>query len=158
MRFFTRKFEFEIEILVRSVWKGIPVTSIPISVYYAPDDKRISHFRPFTDFTRVSILNSLLVLLALLYFRPLLYFRDFNFEKLKKLLGSGEPSLKLSLATGFGVFMGIVPIWGFQMITAAFLAHLFRLNKALVLVASNISLPPMMPFIIYLSLINFNKT
>jgi uncharacterized protein (DUF2062 family) len=68
-------------------------------------------------------------------------------------LGSGEPAIKLSFATGFGVFMGIVPIWGFQMITAAFLAHLFRLNKAVVLIASNISIPPMIPIIVYLSFV-----
>ena len=153
MKFFTRKFEFEIEILVRAAWKGIPVTSIPISVHYPPVSERISHFRPFRDFTRISILNTILVLLAFLFFRPFMYFRDFNLQKLRKLLGSGEPTIKLSLATGFGVFMGIIPIWGFQMIVAAFLAHLFKLNKALVLVASNISIPPMIPFIIYLSFV-----
>jgi len=153
MRFFTNKFEFEIEILVRTAWKEIPITSIPVNVYYPPAGERISHFRPFRDFTRVSLLNTILVVLAFLYFRPMLYFKDFNLKKLKKLLGSGESSMKLSLATGFGVFMGIVPIWGFQMITAAFLAHIFKLNKALVLVASNISIPPMMPVIIYLSFV-----
>jgi uncharacterized protein (DUF2062 family) len=47
--------------------------------------------------------------------------------------------------------MGIVPIWGFQMLTAAFLAHFMRLNKILVLLASNISIPPMIPFIVYFS-------
>ena len=45
--------------------------------------------------------------------------------------------------------MGIVPVWGYQMIIAFALAHIFRLNKALVIVASNISIPPMIPFILY---------
>jgi glycosyltransferase involved in cell wall biosynthesis len=149
IRFFTRKFEFEIEALVRAAWKGIPVKSVPIDVYYAPAGKRVSHFRPFRDFFRISLLNTTLVLLAFLYFRPAMYFRDFNFKKFKKLMGSGEPTPKLAAAVGFGVFMGIVPIWGYQMIVAAFLAHLMRLNKALVLVASNISIPPLIPFILY---------
>jgi uncharacterized protein (DUF2062 family) len=47
--------------------------------------------------------------------------------------------------------MGIIPIWGFQLIVAIFLAILFRLNKALVIIAANISVPPMIPLIIYLS-------
>lgn len=47
--------------------------------------------------------------------------------------------------------MGIVPIWGLQMALAIALSFLFRLNKALVLVAANISIPPMIPFIIFLS-------
>jgi uncharacterized protein (DUF2062 family) len=47
--------------------------------------------------------------------------------------------------------MGIVPIWGFQMITAIALSFLFKLNKALVLIAANVSIPPMIPVVLYLS-------
>ena len=47
--------------------------------------------------------------------------------------------------------MGILPVWGFQMLLAAFFAHLLKINKVIVLVASNISLPPMIPVIIYFS-------
>ncbi len=47
--------------------------------------------------------------------------------------------------------MGIIPIWGFQLVAAIFLAVLFRLNKALVIIAANISIPPMIPLIIFLS-------
>lgn len=35
------------------------------------------------------------------------------------------------------------------MLVGVALAHLLKLNKALVLVASNISIPPLIPFIIY---------
>ena len=149
IRLLTPKFEFEIEIMVRAAWKGISVIHLPVDVYYPPEEERVSHFRPFKDFTRISILNTFLVLLALLYYRPVMYFRNFSLKKAKEILGSGESTLKLATATGFGLFMGIVPIWGYQMIVAAFLAHFLRLNKALVLVASNISIPPMIPFILY---------
>ncbi len=47
--------------------------------------------------------------------------------------------------------MGIVPIWGFQMLIAISVAIFFRLNKALVILAANISIPPFIPVIIYLS-------
>lgn len=47
--------------------------------------------------------------------------------------------------------MGIVPIWGFQLVTAIALAFLLRLNKALVILAANISLPPLIPVILFLS-------
>ncbi|MGF7040200.1 DUF2062 domain-containing protein [Mucilaginibacter lappiensis] len=52
---------------------------------------------------------------------------------------------------GFGVFMGIVPIWGFQLLVAFSLAMLFRLNKALVILAAHISFAPMIPVVIFLS-------
>ncbi len=45
--------------------------------------------------------------------------------------------------------MGIIPVWGYQMIVAFALAHFFKLNKAIVIIASNISVPPMIPFILY---------
>jgi uncharacterized protein (DUF2062 family) len=47
--------------------------------------------------------------------------------------------------------MGIVPVWGFQLLIAITLSFLFRLNKALVIIAANISIPPMIPLIIFLS-------
>lgn len=63
-----------------------------------------------------------------------------------------ETILKKSLSVGFGIFMGIVPIWGFQTISAILLAGLFRLNKALTLIASHISMPPLIALVIYCSL------
>lgn len=47
--------------------------------------------------------------------------------------------------------MGIVPIWGFQLAVAIALSFILRLNKALVIIAANISIPPMIPVILYLS-------
>ncbi len=61
MRFFTRKYEFEIEVIVRLAWAGVKVSSVPITVYYPPKEERISHFRPFKDFTRISVVNTVLV-------------------------------------------------------------------------------------------------
>ena len=47
--------------------------------------------------------------------------------------------------------MGIVPIWGFQLIVGIALAFALRLNKVLVILAANISIPPMIPLILFLS-------
>jgi len=49
-----RRFQFEVEILVRARWAGIPVVEAPVRVSYTPGMKRISHFRPFVDFCRNS--------------------------------------------------------------------------------------------------------
>lgn len=155
IHFITRKYEFEIEVLVRAVWKGIKVESVPVTVYYAPKNERVSHFRPFKDFFRISILNTVLVFISFLYIRPRNFLRIlFNKEKLKKLLDDHlfnphHSSELKSVSVAFGVFMGIIPIWGFQLLAAIFLAVLFKLNKPLVIVAANISIPPMIPFIIY---------
>ena len=73
---FTKKYEYEVEIIVKAAWKGINVISCPIHVYYATGDERVTHFRPFQDFSRVSLLNTWLVFLALVWYRPVLFFRD----------------------------------------------------------------------------------
>ena len=45
-------YQFELEILVKAYWSGIPVIEAPVSVTYAQDGTRVSHFRPFVDFMR----------------------------------------------------------------------------------------------------------
>lgn len=154
IRFMTSKFEFEIEAIVKAAWRGIKVFNIPIKVHYEPGKKRVSHFRPFQDFTRISILNTFLVTLALLYYLPLRFIRSLTKENIRSFINAhffdkDEPPIKKALSVGFGVFMGIFPIWGYQMLVGVALAHLLKLNKTLVLVASNISIPPLIPFIIY---------
>lgn len=72
----TPRYEAELELLVFSAWRGVPVVSVPVRVYYPPEGERVSHFRPFWDFFRISVLNSVLTIAALLFFRPLLFFRD----------------------------------------------------------------------------------
>ena len=48
--------------------------------------------------------------------------------------------------------MGIVPIWGYQFVSALLLAHYFKLNKVIVGLAAQISIPPMIPLIVFASL------
>lgn len=151
--YFTTKYEFEIEVIVRAAWSGVPVTYIPISVYYPPADERVSHFRPFKDFTRISILNTFLVLTALLWIKPrdfmrMLFSRD-GWRKLWDMIfhHPEESNQRKACSVAFGVFMGIVPVWGFQLAIGIPLAILMRLNKALFLVAANISIFPFTAFI-----------
>ncbi|MDR1666945.1 MAG: glycosyltransferase family 2 protein [Bacteroidales bacterium] len=68
MHLFTRRYETELEILVRSAWNGIPFVPIAVGVHYAPD--RVTHFRPFADFARISLLNTVFCLLAVVYGYP----------------------------------------------------------------------------------------
>ncbi|NOQ28068.1 MAG: DUF2062 domain-containing protein [Bacteroidales bacterium] len=154
MIFFTRKYEFEIEVIVRAAWKGVKVTDVPIQIYYAPIETRISHFRPFRDFSRVSILNTFLVIYALLIVKPFEFIRKLNKKSIQEffqtqITQNKEPSINITFAVMLGLFMGVAPVWGYQMLIAFGLAHLLKLNKVIVLVTSNISIPPMIPIIIF---------
>lgn len=155
-KWITRKFEFEIEVMVRLAWSGVEVSSVPVKVYYAPKETRVSHFRPFVDFTRISILNTILVVIALLYIKPRDIIRKAFSKSLRQhfkeqITESEHTNINLALSVALGVFMGIAPIWGYQMVTAVFFAYLLKLNKVVTLVSANISIPPMIPVIIFIS-------
>ena len=152
----TRRYEFEIEIMVKASWQNIPIESIPISVIYPPENERISHFRPVVDFIRIGLLNSWLVFLSLTFFRPFSFIKKLNKKYIvdffnQNLVKTKDNNFKIVGSIMFGVFMGIIPLWGYQLITAIALAYVFRLNKLIVGVAANISITPMIPVIIYLS-------
>lgn len=151
---FTTKFELEIEVIVKAAWRGIPVISVPVKVYYAPQGERVTHFRPGKDFTRISFLNTYLVLLTALFWKPVMLIRRMtisNFKKLWKeeIVARHESPAVKAASVGLGFFFGIVPIWGFQFATALIVAHVLKLNKVIVGLTAQISVPPMIPFILY---------
>ena len=70
IRPYTSRYEAELELLVRSAWKDIPILPVPVHVYYPPNEERVSHFRPGKDFLRISLLNTCFVFLAIIYGYP----------------------------------------------------------------------------------------
>ncbi|MCX6244204.1 MAG: DUF2062 domain-containing protein [Bacteroidetes bacterium] len=158
MKFFGRKYEFEVEVLVKLAWKNINVLSVPVKVYYAPKGERVSHFRKFRDFTRVSIANSMLVFAALLWVNPFRFIKALRKKSIRQfiqeyIINSLDSNLKISFSVAVGSFIGVIPVWGFQMLVAFGAAYLLRLNRFVAVAASNISIPPMLPFILFLSYI-----
>ena len=150
----TKKFEFETEVIVRAHWRGIAINNIPIKVLYPRD--RVSHFRPFMDIARITVLIIGFLIAKGLYIIP----RDFV-RRLKKkggkrffledFLGHNDSPRKKALSIALGVFLGLSPLWGFHTIIVLALAVFLRLNKVLAFAFSNISLPPFIPFVLLAS-------
>ena len=156
MHMITSRYEFEVEIIVRAAWRGVKVKNIPIKVYYPPEEERVSHFRPFKDFFRISILNTILVLYAILIHYPFKLFRSISREKVKMFMErnvfkSSDSNFRMSASIGWGVLWGIIPVWGYQMVLAGVTAHFFKLNKVVSMVFSNISSYMMIPLIVFAS-------
>lgn len=72
----TSRYEAELELLVFAAWAGEKIVSAPIHVYYPPSEERVSHFRPAYDFTRISILNTILCFAAVVYGLPRRWWRS----------------------------------------------------------------------------------
>ncbi|HBE03674.1 MAG TPA: hypothetical protein DC049_14565 [Spirochaetia bacterium] len=58
MRFSASRYDFEIEVLIRSAWEGVKIRHVPVKVHYDPPGKRISHFHLLYDNLRLIRLNS----------------------------------------------------------------------------------------------------
>jgi hypothetical protein len=127
MRFLSRRYDFEIEVLVRLLWRGVEVSHVPVRVLYPPAGERISHFRKFRDNVRISILNTLLVALSLCR-------------------RHSEP-LPAALAVGIGTFVGTTPLYGLHSAIVIIISVVFRLNAPLLLLGSQIPIPPLAPFL-----------
>nr|WP_320011243.1 glycosyltransferase family 2 protein [uncultured Desulfobulbus sp.] len=56
-----RRYQFEVEVLVRAQRRGIATIEVPVSVIYQPKGVRVSHFRPWRDFLRNSATFSRLI-------------------------------------------------------------------------------------------------
>jgi uncharacterized protein (DUF2062 family) len=153
------QFDFEIEILVKAIWGGAEIVELPV------DAGTGSELIPIGDAARLGWLTTVLVSQRLLLPAPLLAamhkkeFADLPLgQRVRRiardaiLLNSDQPR-SFAACIGLGVFFGILPIWGFQMLAAAATAHALRLSKPLVLAASNISSPITIPLILYFSLI-----
>jgi len=102
-------------------------------------------------------LNTVLVLVALFYIKPRDLYRKFRKKGFKRFfcedfLQSNDPPLKKALSIALGVFIGLSPLWGFHTILVLSLAVLLKLNKVIAFAFSNLSIPPLIPFVIYLSL------
>lgn len=156
IKFYTNKFEFEIENIVKAAWQGVEVKNVPVKVLY-DESERVTHFRPFKDFARISVLNTWLVLVAFFYIKPRDLIRKTRKKGIRRfikedLLASNDSPLKKSQAIALGTFLGLTPLWGFHAILTLTLAHFFKLNKAIAFAFSNISIPPFTPFLILFSL------
>jgi len=155
LRVRSERYAYELESLIRAAWSGMALVPVAVRVRYEPALVRGSHFRPVADFVKITNLQFVFVLQSWVVpaelrrtwsrgghesFRETV--RDFFSENTR------EPA-QVAGAVGLGLFCGIAPIWGFQLLVALALAHRWRLNKAITALASNISIPPIAPFVIY---------
>jgi uncharacterized protein (DUF2062 family) len=152
--FWCRRYNFEIEVLVRGAWAGVPLRSVPIAVYYPPAGERFSHFRGFLDNWRLTLLNTHLTLRSIVPWPHRRLVAPERAEKispwhplksLRRLLTEHASPGQLAAAGALGVLVGTSPLFGAHTITILFVAGFLRLNKVAAVAASNLCMPPFVP-------------
>lgn len=66
LTFLESRYSFEIEVVVKSIWAGFPVTEVPVRVHYPRPEERVSHFDGLWDNVKISLLNTRLTVRVLL--------------------------------------------------------------------------------------------
>ncbi len=91
LQLYTSKFELEIEVIVKAAWKGVKVMNLPVKVLYDPNE-RVTHFRPWQDVARITLLNICFVFVAAFYIAPRNFLRKFKSknQEVPKKVFSGE--------------------------------------------------------------------
>lgn len=153
----SRRYDFEIEVLILAAWAGIAIDSVEVSVHYPPPDQRISHFHRFTDNLRLSWLHSGLIIRRLLPLprRPLVVRPSASVRErlvvrhpLKTLQGlcrEHSSPLWLAMAAWLGIFLGALPLLACHTVVILYVAHRLHLNKIAAVAASQFCAPPLVP-------------
>ena len=68
LRLVGNRYEAELSMLLLSAWKGLALVPVQVRVNYP--ENRISHFRPFLDFMRITLVNIVCLFVAILYGWP----------------------------------------------------------------------------------------
>lgn len=156
LRLHCRHYDFEVEVLTRALWAGLQVVNVPIRVWYAPAGQRLSHFRPFLDNLRISLVHTRLVGRRLVPWpRRRLVRRDRDLACLfanprafiVRLLCENASPGGLALAAAVGVFLGALPLIGCHMIVILYVATRLNLNKVMALAIQNLCMPPFVPLV-----------
>ena len=149
----SKRYDFEIEVLVRSIWAGLGVDSVDISVAYP--DERVSHFDKVRDNARISRMYTRSVLRALTPWPHKILFHTpvsadsislrHPIRAIRILLLERTRPREIAFACTLGVFIATLPIFGFHSPLIIFFATLLRLNRVIAFNVQHLCMPPVVP-------------
>jgi uncharacterized protein (DUF2062 family) len=156
LNYFTRGKYLNTELLVMNAWRGVSIKSVSLKEIYIGKECTSKPAEKLKSFFFFTILYFILFILSFFYGIPSRLIHLIRKRSLKtiiknNILQTKDSNIKISKAVGFGFFMGIVPIWGWQTIVGISLSHYLKLNKAIVVLASNISFTPVLPLLLFAS-------
>jgi predicted LPLAT superfamily acyltransferase/glycosyltransferase involved in cell wall biosynthesis len=154
LKLIRKRYDFEIEVLVRGLWGGLPLAEIPVRTHYPPADERVSHFNKWKDNFWLTHMHVFFVLRRLL---PIPMKRWFPREKttfwndllhpvafIKRLIHEHVSPLKLGISAGVGTFIAFLPI-PFHTVVILYVTTRLNLNRIMGITIQNLFMPPFGP-------------
>ncbi len=150
------RYNFEVEILVRAVWAGVNIESLPVSVAYSEATIQASHFRPFVDNARISLTYTRLVLRNFFPWPHKILFGKTQHQKavnfflhplkgIKALATENATPKQIAVAVTVGIFIATLPILAMHSVAIIFVATRLKLNRLIALNVSHLCAPPFVP-------------
>lgn len=148
------RYDFEAEVLAKAAWAGIPIKTVPISVYYPKAGERVSGFRPFMDNLRISLVHAYLVGRRLLPFgHERLVEKKAEDSKtirhpikfLNSLLREHSTPGGLAAAAAVGIFFGALPLLFLHTLVILYVSARLSLNRLVAVNAQHLCMPPFVP-------------
>ena len=156
LTFHCRRYNFEVEALVKLLWSGYELRELPVRVVYEPPGRRVSHFDPWRDNLQLSLLHAALVCRRLLPWPhrrlvrrnasgPSPWRHPVRF--LRELLRENADPAGLAAAAAVGTFLAVLPLVGIHMAVILYCCIRLKLNKVMALAIQNLFMPPLSPFL-----------
>lgn len=153
---FSRRYNYEVEILVRGIWAGLEIQTVDITVHYNPQTIQASHFRPFVDNARISMTYTYLVSRNFFPWPHKVLFGERKKTTFKSFLTNPLRALKMLFteklapreivyAVMLGIFLGTLPLFAMHSVTIVFVATRLKLNRLIALNISHFTAPPFVP-------------
>ncbi len=139
------RYAFEAEVITRAGWAGCPVLEYPVSCRYFTERERVSHFRPWRDSWAQARMHIRLVARALCPLRGTAPSAARHYRATDVLAwldprgawqrcqGSPLGMLETGAAIGFGIWVGLWPLFGLQILPALFLSWRLHLHPTALL-------------------------
>jgi len=153
----SRRYAFEVEVVVRALWGGVTVHPLPVRVQYSRLALRNSHYHKLRDNLVLTALNTHLTGRSILPWPHLRFTKpDGSAEpispwhpirSLRQLLAEHATPRQLGLATALGIACGATPLLGLHTLVILVAAGRLRLNRMAAVAASQLCLPPVVPYL-----------
>jgi len=164
----SKRYGFESEVLTKALWAGAPLARIPVNCRYFPTSQRVSHFKPLRDGLRSFFMHFALTV------RQVFPWPHARLQPLGPQEGEPEPQscsvadwwrsvepleiwrrlrsdhfeqLLVAAALGIGAFVSNMPLGGWQIALAVYVAHRTHVHILPTVSASLLCLTGIAPFL-----------
>ena len=150
LRVWSKRYAFEVEVIVGALWAGFAVETVNVSVRYTKE--RISHFSQWKDNFRLTVLNTYLTMRSMVPVAHTQYqVVNGNLQKrsywhtLRDNLAAPGSVLRNALSAAWGIFCGSIALPGIRQVGLFGGAGWWNLNRLLCVGFEKLCIGPFVP-------------